>query len=286
MLSPILNERLLFLAAALLYAIAFGYGLRYLLARQRYQRFSMLTLIGCGFLLQTWGLLLRGMETRACPVGNPAEVLQFVVWSLVLLYLITGTAFRVSLLGFFSSALAAVLGAVSLIPALDPEFAGSAHRNPLIEAHAALAVFSYGIFGLLALTSGMFLLQHYSLRHKASGVVYGLLPSITQLEHMGTRLLVSSMVVYSGAIVPGLLHAQDYPESLTSLKMVFAVSLWFGYAAILALHLRRRLLGPPFAWTCLILFLVALFALWPIESARPIPLPSPAAAANPTPPSP
>ena len=38
--------------------------------------------------------------------------------------------------------------------------------NPWIELHAAIALFSYGVFGLVALTSVMYLLRNFSLKKK------------------------------------------------------------------------------------------------------------------------
>src|SRR4029077_491765 len=94
-------------------------------------------------------------------------------------------------LGYFPACLAAALTLVSLgIPAWDAAlrthiFGG----NQWIELHAALAVFSYGIFGLLALTALMFLLRNYSLKTKHLGGWFSFLPSILDLDHISVRLL-------------------------------------------------------------------------------------------------
>jgi len=114
--------------------------------------------IAVGYLFQLVGLYVRGRAVGGCPLGNTFEILQFTAWSAITLYLLVGVTFRLSLLGYFTSALAAALTLVSLsIPAWDATrrariFGG----NAWIELHAALALFSYGVFALFALTSAMF----------------------------------------------------------------------------------------------------------------------------------
>ena len=126
----------------------------------------MYALVVAGYVLQLIGLSVRGRAVGGCPLGNNFEVYQFVAWSAITLYLVIGVTFRTSLLGYFTSCLAAALTLISLaIPSWDAAlrqhiFGG----NPWIELHAALAVFSYGVFGLLALTSIMFRLLAVSFK--------------------------------------------------------------------------------------------------------------------------
>jgi len=46
-------------------------------------------------------------------------------------------------------------------------------------------VVSYGVFALLALTSLMFLLRHFSLKVEHLGGLFSFLPSILDLDHSG-----------------------------------------------------------------------------------------------------
>src|SRR5204862_3137172 len=112
-----------------------------------------------------------------------------------------GVTFRSSLLGYFTSGLAAAITLVSLaIPPWDSAlrthiFGG----NPWLELHAALAVFSYGVFGLLALTSLMFLLRNYSLKAKHLGGWFSFLPSILDLDHISVRLLAAGVTLLAAS---------------------------------------------------------------------------------------
>ncbi len=269
-MEGILELRLLAGLAMLLYVVAFAYALQALLHRRRYSHGVLVLLVLAGLLIQSLGLYARGLETRACPVGNPFEVLQFITWSLIILYLLTGPIFRMSLMGFFSVGLAIVLSAISFtVPAWDRveprEILGG---NPWLEAHAALATFSYGAFALLAVCSAMYLIQHASLRQKRGQVVFGFLPSIRELEQMNLRLLLSCVLIYTVAVAIGWVYWAARLEDVAALKLVFAIGLWVGYAGVLILRLKHKLHTRRFAWSCVGLFLFALVTLLPVEWNR------------------
>ena len=160
------NDRTWLWAAAGLYLAGFAQGTFALLRQGKPSGGATYVLIAIGYLVQLVGLGMRGRLVGGCPLGNPFEIYQFTAWSAITLYLVVGATFRLSLLGYFTACLASTLTLVSLaIPYWDAtQRTRIFGNNPWIELHAALAVFSYGVFGLLALTSLMFLLRNYSLK--------------------------------------------------------------------------------------------------------------------------
>ncbi|HVW19841.1 MAG TPA: cytochrome c biogenesis protein CcsA [Opitutaceae bacterium] len=227
-------------------------------------------LAGFGYALQFVGLYLRGREDGGCPLGNLFEILQFTAWSAMTLYLVIGVTFRSSLLGYCTAGLGAALTLASLaVP--DWDSSRNAHLfggNPWIELHAALAIFSYGVFGLLALTSTLFLLRHYSLKSKRIGGWFSFLPSILDLDHIGVRLLTAGVALLFGSLVLGAVYWAHDTSLVTASKLLITVPVWVAYAAALTLRLRGRLLAKRFAWTCVLLFLVALISLAPVNASR------------------
>ncbi|MBK9991418.1 MAG: cytochrome c biogenesis protein CcsA [Verrucomicrobia bacterium] len=259
--------------AATLYLAGFILGTVALLRERRQSRVWMYILIVAGFTLQTVGLVLRGRAVHGCPITNIFELFQFTAWSATSLYLVIGPTFRLSLLGYFNTCLSATLTLVSLlIPAWDiarmtKGFSGS----PWIEFHAALALFSYGVFGLLALTSIMYLLQVFSLqRHHLRGV-FSFLPSVVDLDHINFRLLTAGAVLMSAAVAVGYVHWMEDRDSVAAIKILITGSIWLAYAVALVLRLRGILLTKRLAWTCIVLFVAALFSLGIIESNRKTP---------------
>jgi len=227
-------------------------------------------LAGIGYGLQFLGLFLRGKEDGGCPLGNIFEILQFTAWSAMTLYLVIGVTFRSSLLGYCTAGLGAALTLASLaVPEWDA--ARSAHLfggNPWIELHAALAIFSYGVFGLLALTSTLFLLRHYSLKSKRIGGWFSFLPSILDLDQIGVRLLGAGVALLFGSLILGSVYWLQDTSLVTASKLLITVPVWVAYAAALTLRLRGQLLAKRFAWTCVVLFAIALISLAPVNASR------------------
>ncbi len=227
-------------------------------------------LIVIGYALQLVGLGLRGKADQGCPLGNTFEIFQFTAWSAITLYLVIGVTFRSSLLGYFTSCLAAALTLVSLaIPAWDAMrrvhiFGG----NPWIELHAALALFSYGVFGLLALTSIMFLARNYSLKSKHLGGWFSFLPSILDLDHISVRLLGAGVAILTASLAVILAYWLRDTASANPSKILVTAAVWAAYGTALALRLRSVLLAKRFAWTCLVLFALALVSIGPVDASR------------------
>lgn len=263
-------DRALMLLAAVAYVLAVAIFVVYTRKKIRAPEWPMVGLVGLGFVLHSAGLYLRGMERGSCPITNPYEVFQFISWSIVLVFLLTGPVFRTSFLGVFTAGLAAVLALVpSLFPALDalskgPSFGG----NPWVETHAALSIFSYGVFGLLAATSVMYLLQHRSLRARKYGLVARFLPPIVQLDHVNLRLLLIGTGFFSVSLGIGVVYWMLNPDVVPGLKLVAAFSVWIAYLVAILLRWRRGLHGPRLAWSAVGLFAFALLVLWPVELSR------------------
>ena len=268
--SILSDERAILWISTLLYCAGFAYVLMCLTKKRLHSSVFNLSLIGAGFIFQTFALYLRGHEVKSCPLGNPFEIVQFIVWSAVLLYLVVGPAFRVSLLGFFSSGLAAVLSTISLlVPIWDsPYELRRFAAGPWIETHAATAMFSYGVFGVLALTSVMYLLQNFGLKQKRMRGLFSLLPSIVQLDQINMRLLVTGVLVLTFSLSVGVYYWIGQGEMVRLPKLLVTVSIWFAYLVILCLHRANKLLSLKFAWCCIFLFGIALISIWPVNASR------------------
>ena len=269
-LSDALTDRAWLWLSAGCYLAGFVLGTALLLRRGRPAPGATTALILLGYAAQLAGLTVRGRAVGGCPLGNPFEVYQFTAWSAISLYLLVGVAFRKSLLGHFTSSLAAALTLVSLaIPGWD-----SAPRarifgnNPWVELHAALAVFSYGVFALLALTSVLFILRNHSLKAKQLGGWLTFLPAIRDLDQIGLRLLAAGVAILAVSLGVGAVYWLKDFSSVNLAKLVVTVAIWAAYAVTLGLRLRGRLLAARFAWTTLVLFGAALLSLGTVDRSH------------------
>lgn len=273
-----LTDRTWIWIAAACYLAGLILGTVSLLRGTRQSNAAINLIIAFGYVCHLLGLYARGQAVGGCPLGNMFEIFQFTAWSATTLYLVLGVTFRLSLLGFFTSCLAAVLTLTSLaIPAWDATrrtkiFGG----NPWIELHASLALFSYGVFALLALTALMLVLRHYSLEKKHLGGWFSFLPPIFDLDQISLRLLITGVVLMTASLIGGAIYwVRDF-ETVNVTKLLFTVLIWLAYSVALALRLGGHLLAKRFAWTCLTLFGAALVSLGPVDASRhPPALPAP-----------
>ena len=256
--------------AAEFYLVGFLLGTWSLLRGGKPLNVATYFLIVAGYVMQLTGLYLRGLAVGGCPLGNTFELFQFTAWSAISLYLVVGVTFRTSLLGYFTSCLAAVLTLVSLaIPAWDStRSSGIFGNNPWIEVHAALALFSYGVFGLLALTALMLQLRNYSLKNKRIGGWFSFLPSLFDLDQISGRLLVFGVVLLTAALTVGSVHWVQNTATVHWPKLLTTVSVWACYAIALVLRIRGQLGARRFAWTAIILFTLALLTLGVVDANR------------------
>jgi ABC-type uncharacterized transport system permease subunit len=265
-----LTDRTWLWAAAGFYFAGFALGTIALLRHGRPSGSATYALIAIGYALQLLGLGVRGRIVGGCPLGNQFEVFQFTAWSAITLYLVVGVTFRNSLLGYFTSCLAAALTVLSLtIPAWDAtQRTHIFGANPWVELHAALAVFSYGVFGLLALTSLMFLFRNYSLKSKHLGGWFSFLPSIRDLDHIGVRLLGAGVAILTVSLAVILSYYLRDLSTANVTKIFTTVAVWLAALAAFGLRLRGVLLAKRFAWSCLGLFVAAMLSLVAVDKSR------------------
>jgi ABC-type uncharacterized transport system permease subunit len=271
-MNSLITDRALLWLAALLYLAGFAAGCIALVRSRQTPgtRLTLNALLAAGLLFQVIGLHMRGMAVGGCPLGNKFEIVQFVAWSAIVLYFVVGPAFRVSLLGLFTAGYAAGLAFLSLlIPAWDAVQGEKLFgKNPWIELHAALAVFSYGAFGLLALTSLMHLLQNWSLKHKQLNNLFWFLPSVVQLDQINFRLMLAGEALLTFSLAVGATWWVRDIASVNTPKLAATIAVWLAYGIALGLRWRHRLVSARFAWVCLAMFALALLALETVNSSR------------------
>ncbi len=245
----LLHDRTLLWLAAAAYGLACVWRLPELRKAQAVSSLGPLACLAVGFAAQTFGLYLRGLKTGGCPIGNVFEVIQFVGWTAMAIVLVVGPAFRLSLLGFFTAGFAFLVSFASLlIPALDPEKAARLKLPPLVELHAATALFSYGFFAVLALCSAMWLVEEFGLKHRRLNRVYSLLPPLVETDRMNRRLLLAGFTTLTLSYALITARFLQAPDSVAPLKIAFSWAVWLAYAGIILAYLTNRLLARRFAW--------------------------------------
>ena len=255
-----MNDRLLLIAAT---ACFFVGVLRTLLAVRagvfRPGRFNFFA-IAAGFVLQTAFLWMRGNAVGRCPLTNLFEVFIFMAWSLALIYMLVGPAYRLSLMGAFTAPLVFLIQTLALIAPIDAPRPPKMEVNAWLEFHASMSIVAYGAFALAGIAGLMYLLQERQLKRRQLHSIFHHLPPLTDLYSAITRLLWLGFALYTAGLVSGFFTGEPLPV----VKMTAAILVWLFYAAILQGRQLFRLGPKQVAVMCVIAFTAAVSVLWGI----------------------
>jgi HemX protein len=225
----------------------------------RPKRFNFLA-IGLGFIFQTAFLWIRGRELGRCPITNLFEVFVFLAWSVALVYMLVGPAYRLSLMGAFTAPLVLLLQGFALIAQVDTRHPVSVPANSWLEFHASMSLVAYGAFALACIAGVMYLVQERQLKtHHLHSIFYHL-PPLTNLFAAITRLLWWGFALYTVGIVSGFFTGHPLPH----VQVMAAIAVWLLYAAILQARHLKWLAPKRVATLCIIGFSAALALLWGI----------------------
>ena len=220
------------------FLFGFAYTM-YALGAKAYRHSRMnLIAIFLGFLCQTAFLYLRGQALGRCPLTNHFEVLAFLSWSMVLFYLLIGPAYRLSLMGFFTSPLVFLLQIFALLMPWDRTGPPRSAPNGWLELHAAISVVAYGAFALAGVAGVMYLAQERQLKtHHLKSIFYHL-PPIRDLATANTRLVLTGLTLLTVGLYAGFAMGNTGAHAA---KIVWSSAVWLLYAFLAGAECWHRI---------------------------------------------
>jgi cytochrome c-type biogenesis protein CcsB len=249
-----------YLAGAALYALA------NVLRRGRLSAWGTAFLAG-GLVLQSAGLVFRGLAAGALPVTNTPETLVFYGWVFAFGYLVIerlDRAKRESLhwVGAFASLFAC--GAVAL--ASSPLSGGLAAPQPLVPAlrshwlalHVSLTLVGEGFFAVASIASALYLLRERRAKEREGDGAAGL----DRLDRIAYRAIALGFPFFTlGALFFGAVWAKHAWGRYWGWdpKETFSLVTWLVYVLYLHLRVRRGWRARRVAWVAVVGFLLALF---------------------------
>src|ERR1041384_1698293 len=253
-------ERQLLLGSTLCFLIAVVHTLATLRDGMfRPRRFNLVAIV-LGFALQSGFLYVRGHALGRCPITNLFEVFIFLAWSLALIYLVIGPAYRLSLMGAFTAPLVLVIQTFALLAPIDVRHPVRVAVNPWLEFHASMSMIAYGAFALACVAGVMYLVQERQLKtHQLHSIFYHL-PPLPDLFSAITRLLWWGFLLYTLGLVSGFFVGEPLPWT----QIICAVGVWILYGLILQGRHLRWFAPKRVAALCIIGFSAALTLLWGI----------------------
>jgi ABC-type uncharacterized transport system permease subunit len=254
-------ERQLLLGSTLCFLVAVAHTLATLREGVFHpHRFNFFA-IALGFVFQSAFLYVRGHALGRCPITNLFEVFIFLAWSVALIYLAIGPAYRLSLMGAFTAPLVLVIQAFALLAPIDVRHSVRLNVNPWLEFHASMSMIAYGAFALAGVAGVMYLVQERQLKtHQLHSIFYHL-PPLTNLFSALTRLLWLGFALYTTGLVSGFFTGEPLPR----VKMMCAFAVWIFYGAILQGRHLHRLAPKRIAALCILAFTAAVSVLWAIN---------------------
>ncbi len=203
---------------------------------------------------------IRGKALGACPLHETSELLMFLAWSLMLVYLLMGSVYRVSLMGFFTMPFTALLLLISLLPGVytPPAVERLAEVDPWLEAHASLYILAYGVLLLSSIASLMFLFINHQLKQKRlNGALFTQMAPLSTLVTSSLRLLIFAVILITIAMVAGYQVDVEQHE----LKNWIGRISWISYLGLIIVTYTRGLPPIKIALSNLLIFGFSLLAI-------------------------
>lgn len=266
-----LSEKFLFSAATMLFGIGFLYNYFQLKSKDSYSHTLTYLFLLFGFVLQSIALYMRALVIHACPLGNTFEILQFIIWSLVLLFLLIRPVIKIKALGLFIIFIAALASTISLsIPSLDSSYLNSLEASdPFIELHASLAIFSYAIYMLLAIVSSMLLIQQWGLKKQRFQGLFRHLPAVQKLDSIANVLVwIASLTLFVG-ILFGSFYWNENPETVPLFKLLLTTFILTLYCVVGVLKYLNKITPKKQAIAYIVLFALAILSLGAVQTDKP-----------------
>lgn len=249
-------ERILLIASTFCFLIGFAYTMYALGARNYRPTGFNFKAVLIGFTFQTAFLFLRGHELERCPLTNLFEVFIFLSWSVVALYLLIGSAYRLSLLGTFTSPLVFLLQLFALLALDDTHNRPKIHPNSWLELHAAVSIFAYGAFAVAGVAGVMYLAQERQLKTHHLRSIFFHLPPIADLAVAINRLLWTGFALLTVGVISGFMVGFD------RLQASWGIGVWLVYGAILQAGNLKKVSPRRVAIMAVVAFSLTLSTLW------------------------
>jgi HemX protein len=253
--------------ALVCYLFGFGYSV-YSLAANKFLTSRMTFFAICaGFLLTTIFLFDRGHAIGRCPITSRFEVLVFMTWSMVLIYLVIGSTYRLSLMGVFTAPVASALLFLALSLPADDTPPTKIKVNPWLEAHTSFLMVACGAFALACIAGVMYLIQEQQLKTRNPSSIFFRLPPITALSVANSRLLWLGFTLFTVGLTTGFLIGQR----VDWVQAAWSIAVWCVYGGILIARVRHAVAAKWIATLSIVAFSLLLSTFWGIRfiSDRP-----------------
>ncbi|YCA43057.1 cytochrome c biogenesis protein [Bacillus sp. JZ8] len=192
-----------------LYAISvLLYFIDFLLNNRKANR-TAFWLLAIVWVLQTFFLLFRMIETGRFPILTIFEGIYFYAWVLITLSLLINRFLRVDFLVFFTNVIGFFVMALhTFVPMQDYSTVhGERLVSELLIFHITMAILSYGAFSISFVFSSLYVLQYHLLKKKKWGKRLIRLGDLSRLDYLSYLLNVVALPLLLLSLLLGVMWA-------------------------------------------------------------------------------
>jgi len=214
-----------------------------------------------GFLFHTIFLAYRYYLLGAAPILDLKSALSFFAWSIICVYLIIQSRFKLMVLGSFVAPFAAFLMIISSAMPWTEEPVKPLFKSLWLTIHVGTVFIGDALLAIAFLAAIMYLIQEYQIKQKRLGAIYSRLPSLATLDRINYYSIVYGFPFLTVGMITGSVYAQYALGSYWQWdpKEVWSLISWLFYAALLHQRIAVGWQGRRAAIMAIVCFSVLVF---------------------------
>ena len=214
-----------------------------------------------GFLFHTIFLGYRYYLLGVAPILDLKSSLSFFAWTIIGVYLVIQSRFKLMVLGSFVAPFAAFLMIISSAMPWTNEPVKPLFKSLWLTFHVGTVFIGDALLAIAFLAAIMYLIQEYQIKQKRLGAIYSRLPSLATLDGINYYSIVYGFPFLTVGMITGSVYAQyafgNYWQ--WDPKEVWSLISWLFYAALLHQRIAVGWQGRRAAIMAIVCFSVLVF---------------------------
>ena len=214
-----------------------------------------------GFFFHTIFLGYRYYLLGTAPILDLKSALGFFAWSIICVYLIIQSRFKLMVLGSFVAPFAAFLMIISSAMPWTEEPVKPLFKSLWLTIHVGTVFIGDALLAIAFLAAIMYLIQEYQIKQKHLGAIYSRLPSLATLDRINYYSIIYGFPFLTVGMITGSVYAQYALGNYWQWdpKEVWSLISWLFYAALLHQRIAVGWQGRRAAIMAIICFSVLVF---------------------------
>ncbi len=214
-----------------------------------------------GFLFHTIFLGYRYYLLGVAPILDLKSALSFFAWSIICVYLIIQSRFKLMVLGSFVAPFAAFLMIISSAMPWTKEPVKPVFKSLWLTIHVGTVFIGDALLAIAFLAAIMYLIQEYQIKQKRLGAIYSRLPSLATLDRINYYSIIYGFPFLTVGMITGSVYAQYALGRYWQWdpKEAWSLISWLFYAALLHQRIAVGWQGRRAAIMAIVCFSVLVF---------------------------